>query len=61
MNNNLKDVLQDESDYFGSIIQELQEQNKRYREAIKGAVKEFNQDEHQHGMAALLKALEETE
>lgn len=61
MINNLNNALQDEADYFGSIIQELKEQNKRYREAIKVAIREFNQDEHQHGMAALLKVLEDEE
>ena len=34
MNDNLNGVLQDEADHFGSIIQDLQEQNKRYREAL---------------------------
>lgn len=37
-----------------------QKENKRYREAIKGAIRGFNQDEHQYGMSLLLKALEES-
>lgn len=36
-------------------------ENKRYREAIKGAIGKFNYDYHQEGMAELLKALEESE
>lgn len=38
MNDNLNGVLQDEADYFGSIIQDLQEQNKCYREALEKLV-----------------------
>jgi len=30
----MNDTLKNEADYFGSIIQDLQEQNKRYREAL---------------------------
>ena len=39
-------------------VTELQEQNKRYREAIKRAIGKFNYDEHQEGMSILQKALE---
>ena len=36
----------------------LEQQNKRYREAIKRAIGKFNYDEHQEGMSILQKALE---
>ncbi len=42
-------------------VQELERQNKRYREAIKGAIGKFNYDYHQEGMAELRNALEESE
>ena len=34
------------------------QENKRYHEAIKKAIAEFNQDEHHHGMNELIRALE---
>ena len=39
----MNDTLKNEADYFGSNIQDLQEQNKRYREAL-----EFYADEENY-------------
>lgn len=39
-------------------VSDLRDENKRYREAIQKAIAEFNQDEHQRGMAELIKVLE---
>lgn len=54
--------LEDELNYYKMATEsyvDMEEQNIRYRGAIKRAIGKFNYDYHQEGMAELLKVVEE--
>lgn len=46
---------------YQNIALRYQKEKNNYREAVQKAISHFNYDEHQQGMAELLKALEESE
>lgn len=57
----LKKVMKKDYAFFDKInneLEEVKEDNKRYREAITKAIAHFNQDEHVEGMIELRKVLE---